>query len=828
MKKRRTYAIMLAALLLLSGCGAKQQVVDTAPAEAPAAMHTTEPQLDPADQDSRCVAELIEILGGGDGLYKNGLNGMDMYEHLGYVYMGWRTTGGTWQNQVICSYIMEQLAAAGYRITGEAVTAPYGTASRSDQSNAPDGDYAWVTQYQGTEDMDLGEVWDPEYSSLRVYLTDVSGTPAEDPDAAALSSLVSGEQWGFDPCTEVYQKAFAKAFHMDYEAEIAPLPDTDAKVKAMHAVLMSSDVEKDERTGVDDFRYIAREEIGHPNLEAELNQRARLAWNSCFTAPAGTAPEDAAPLCGELVYVGAVDPWDIVNSEGIASEHLAGKVIITDSDMRVGFYYAQAVGAVGVASKSAIKGFLCPRDSDGSILRPWNTSSRYAEGADLSETAAAAADGKPIVEWQLSNEQYDSLLALLKLAEENNSAADETERVRVMCEQIAIGQTYPMSASGSTAGKGQAIAVAEIKGSIHPEKRVLICAHVQEPGCNDNATGVAAMLGMATRYKEMVDAGTLPRPNCTITFLWGDEMNLASFWLDAHPAEAEDLIGALDMDMTGEDPKKTGGVMRIEKTPDPSAEYGYTLDAVPWDEPDEWIPSLANPYYDENYKSIWDDGFVRLPDSHTLWGAGDTQGLFSRGWYLNDLYRYVSEHVIARHDPDFRLEVCPYEGGSDHSVFLAYGIPALLTWHFTDYSYHSTSDTLYMASPRELESVGITTLATALVMDRLCNDDALALEVLHAIENAALERMETEKTNADHHRIYADAGYASLADAYADETEVLNAWGTWYGEALESVAQQMDAPSEALTDAIRTGKAEVAKATSDAISHAAFVLDENS
>lgn len=163
MKKRRTYAIMLAALLLLSGCGAKQQVVDTAPAEAPAAMHTTEPQLDPADQDSRCVAELIEILGGGDGLYKNGLNGMDMYEHLGYVYMGWRTTGGTWQNQVICSYIMEQLAAAEYRITGEAVTAPYGTANRSDQSNAPDGDYAWVTQYQGTEDMDLGEVWDPEY-----------------------------------------------------------------------------------------------------------------------------------------------------------------------------------------------------------------------------------------------------------------------------------------------------------------------------------------------------------------------------------------------------------------------------------------------------------------------------------------------------------------------------------------------------------------------------------------------------------------------------------------------------------------------------------------
>lgn len=42
------------------------------------------------------------------------------------------------------------------------------------------------------------------------------------------------------------------------------------------------------------------------------------------------------------------------------------------------------------------------------------------------------------------------------------------------------------------------------------------------------------------------------------------------------------------------------------------------------------------------------------------------------------------------------MDVCPYEGGSDHSRFLAQNVPALLTWHFTDYTYHSSVDTLNM------------------------------------------------------------------------------------------------------------------------------------
>lgn len=109
--------------------------------------------------------------------------------------------------------------------------------------------------------------------------------------------------------------------------------------------------------------------------------------------------------------------------------------------------------------------------------------------------------------------------------------------------------------------------MAEIKGASKPDERVILCAHVQEPGSNDNATGVASLLGLATTLKKMVDSGAIARPERTITFLWGDEMNLATLWLNSHPDEKTKALSVLNMDMVGEDPDKTGGVMRIEKTP---------------------------------------------------------------------------------------------------------------------------------------------------------------------------------------------------------------------------------------------------------------------
>ena len=166
--------------------------------------------------------------------------------------------------------------------------------------------------------------------------------------------------------------------------------------------------------------------------------------------------------------------------------------------------------------------------------------------------------------------------------------------------------------------------------------------------------------------------------------------------------------------------------------------------------------------------------------------------MFQEGHFLNDTYMYAATDVIAYHDSDFQVDVCPYEGGSDHSRFLAQNVPALLTWHFTDYTYHTSVDTLAMSSADEMENVGITTLAAALMMANATDQhEEVAMELVMRMLYAALERMDTETQNTVNHRTYTLSHGGDFEAALANEQEVLNAWGDWYAEAIESVAKYL-------------------------------------
>ena len=802
MKKRFT-ALVLAIALILTYTPA--YAVDELSTPAPG-------------DDNAYVSQVVDMLDGGDGLFGDGINGIDIYDYLGYVYMGWRTTGGLWQNHIIDDFIMGELGKAGYQTTDEEVEAPYGSKPASDKSDAEEGDYAWLIKYQETEEKELGTTWDPEFSSLTLTMKKEDGTIVEDPEAQELADGIGGTWWAYNPMTDTYQKYFAEEFGMDYEKDLASLGSTDEKIRAMHDVLMSSSKDRDNITSVDDYTYISRESIDKLNKEAELNKRTRLSRDSDFTDPSGTDPSEAVGSEGELIYVGEVDPDEDTNSEGIPQERLEGAVIVSDSTPWATGNYAALHGCVGIATVTYLEPFLHPKDEDGNILEPWYDSSRYATGIGLDyRDYFDVPEDLKIIDWQFSYKQLDYTKKLLKKAQD--------EGFKVYARQISIGQTYPMTKTSGSPGEGQAVAIAEIKGSLHPEKRVLICAHVQEPGCCDNATGVASLLGMATQYKKMIDEGKINRPACTITFMWGDELNMGDYWMDGHPDETYDLIAALDMDMTGEDPEKTGGVMRIEKTPDPSAKYNYSRDAVPWNEPDSSVASPLYPYYDENYMD--DLGrFVRLPDHHTIWGGGGYNGMYSDGFYLNDLYMYTASTVIDRHDKKFQVEFCPFEGGSDHETFLERDIPALLTWHFTDYVYHTSSDTLYMASPREMENVVLTTLTTAIMMTDLCEREEAAMDVLAVVREAAMNRMELEKINTDHHLKYVEAGNGSYDDERQNEKEVLTAWGQWYSQAVLSVISLVDEPSDTLIMAAINAMTEINTVTEESLEYAKKVLDE--
>jgi hypothetical protein len=218
------------------------------------------------------------------------------------------------------------------------------------------------------------------------------------------------------------------------------------------------------------------------------------------------------------------------------------------------------------------------------------------------------------------------------------------------------------------------------------------------------------------------------------------------------------------MDMTGEDTSKTGGMFLIEKQADPSA--------------------------------VW----PRPSDPHSEWGAGEVKAESLRGSLLNDLHLAIARRRAR--ETGWVVSTNPYEGGSDHTVFAGAGVPSLLNWHFTDRFYHTNQDTTDKVSAVEMEHVGVTVAASAYALAAAGVEDAL--RVVELIESAAVARLALERRQGP--PLIAKAKDPATAEQI--EAQVIAAWITWYGEALDSVAAL---PASGPTPALRERIAEAKK-----------------
>jgi aminopeptidase YwaD len=286
--------------------------------------------------------------------------------------------------------------------------------------------------------------------------------------------------------------------------------------------------------------------------------------------------------------------------------------------------------------------------------------------------------------------------------------------------------------------------VAEIPGRTKPGEKVVMVAHVQEPGANDDASGCATLLEMARALEAAIAAKAIPPPARTLTFVWGDEIRASREWLRADPARSTGSRYMISLDMTGENAAKTGGSFLIEKEPDPSA--------------------------------VW----TRPSDPHTEWWGG---GLYKvqalKGSLLNDLL--LAACLRRARDTGWNVQTNPYEGGSDHTVFLASGIPAALATHFSDRYYHTNLDRADKTSPAEMANVGIAVGTAATLLASADQDEALAVSEI--VATAASRRLDLERRQSA-------AIVQAAADRAAAETAegaVLEAWKKWYARALESV-----------------------------------------
>ncbi|MEO8295170.1 MAG: M28 family peptidase [Gemmatimonadota bacterium] len=297
--------------------------------------------------------------------------------------------------------------------------------------------------------------------------------------------------------------------------------------------------------------------------------------------------------------------------------------------------------------------------------------------------------------------------------------------------------------------------VAEIRGAVIPGERFVFSAHVQEPGANDNASGVGTLAEVARSMAAMMRAGDL-NPARTVTFIWGDEIRATERFLQENPVRTQGVRWGLSLDMVGENTQLTGGTFLIEKMPDPSA--------------------------------VW----TRGEDHHTEWGGSPLKVEDLRPHYYNDFV--LNRALDQAAGTGWVVRTNPYEGGSDHTPFLDARKPGLLLWHFTDQFYHTDNDRLDKVSAQTMTNVGV--VSTVVAATLASADSAIALLVVNETERAALARLAVEF----------DLSRKAIADGgkLEQEVEIIQTWTEWYDGAIQLARDlEVGGPSSATENAIQ-------------------------
>jgi len=218
--------------------------------------------------------------------------------------------------------------------------------------------------------------------------------------------------------------------------------------------------------------------------------------------------------------------------------------------------------------------------------------------------------------------------------------------------------------------------VATVVGIGLPDEAVALAAHVQEPGAVDNASGVGGQLEGVRSLVNSLRQQKLGWPRRSISFIWGDEMTMSRIYLDHTQRKT---IVAFSADMIGASQRMTGAIALLERSPDPGA-----LRVLP-------------------------------PDSHTPWGAGRVRKSDLKPSGISTIAR-LAMHDVAAASNGWLIGEHPWEGGSDHDVFLGRDIPAILMWHFTDFAYHTSLDRLSHVDPRVVRRMSVALLTAALAV----------------------------------------------------------------------------------------------------------------
>ncbi|HEU4726315.1 MAG TPA: DUF4910 domain-containing protein [Kofleriaceae bacterium] len=265
---------------------------------------------------------------------------------------------------------------------------------------------------------------------------------------------------------------------------------------------------------------------------------------------------------------------------------------------------------------------------------------------------------------------------------------------------------------------------ATIAGSDPTAGDIVLTAHMchELAGANDNASGSAALVGVARALRAAIAAGELPAPRRTIRMLWLPEIAGSQAWITSHPDLARRIRAGIHLDMVGGRPEVTHAALHLSRT------------------------AASLPHIINEIAAAWADDVARA--STRLAEKGDGDGLV---WPPGGRDALVT---------DLR----PLELGSDHQVFEAFGVPMVYFHDWPDVTIHTDKDVPDNLDATKLGRVAYMTAGIAWTLAALPEAEAMRLP--------ALERAATDERIA-RARHTALAGGWSADDARLAEREAI-------------------------------------------------------
>jgi aminopeptidase-like protein len=197
--------------------------------------------------------------------------------------------------------------------------------------------------------------------------------------------------------------------------------------------------------------------------------------------------------------------------------------------------------------------------------------------------------------------------------------------------------------------------VATIPGKTDEE--VIIIAHIchPQPSANDNASGAGAAIEVARVLNKLINIGELPKPKRSIRITLVPEMTGTYSYLVEREDDIDKIIGAINLDMVGEDQGKTGSILVIHKTSDSLPSY---------------VNAIVEAIFEEAQKEV------------AVFGSKPSHASF--------------RHTVEK-----------FSSGSDHYIYSdpSVGIPCPMIIQWPDKFYHTSADSVDKVSPHSLRKV---------------------------------------------------------------------------------------------------------------------------